>query len=190
MAKLFLGIDWEEDFIRGSLAVPGAEVAERSTANFMINNSKDYAAEAFSEDFHPANHCSFEENGGPWPRHCEAYTIGSAISPLIVDAMHQFDGDVVIITKGEDPDREEYSLFRNEAGEEQFGYLVKTNDITEVDVCGLVREICVMNTIQDLHERFPEIKVNVLISLTPSLDGGETFAKWLEENPWCNIIEF
>jgi nicotinamidase/pyrazinamidase len=120
MAKLFLGIDWEEDFIRGSLAVPGAEVAERSTANFMISNGKDYAAEAFSEDFHPANHCSFKENGGPWPRHCEAYTIGSAISPLIVDAMHKFDGDVVIITKGEDPDREEYSLFRNEAGEEQF----------------------------------------------------------------------
>jgi nicotinamidase/pyrazinamidase len=189
MGKLFLGVDWQYGFITGQLAVPGAEEAGHAAANYFNENSKKYDAVAFSFDFHSRDHCSFEENGGPWKNHCMAHTIDAALFNDFVEPLKNFIGDVMFITKGEDPNREEYSLFRNEAGEEQFGYLVRTNNITEVDVCGLVREICVQNTIQDLHERFPDIKVNVLLEFTPSLDDGSAFAEWLKENSWCNVIE-
>jgi hypothetical protein len=32
---------------------------------------------------HPANHCSFRTQGGPWPRHCVMYTYGASCPPQL-----------------------------------------------------------------------------------------------------------
>jgi outer membrane receptor protein involved in Fe transport len=82
----------------------------------------------------------------------------------------------------EDEKKEEYSLFSCDANSQMFKSIVNDYSITEIDVCGIVREICVMNTIKDLHTQYPNMRVNVLMQYTPSLDGGTTFTKYLDEN--------
>src|SRR5439155_1642544 len=35
----------------------------------------------FTRDWHPPDHCSFRENGGPWPSHCVRKSTGAEFHP-------------------------------------------------------------------------------------------------------------
>lgn len=189
MAKLILIVDPQNDFINGSLPVPLAAEQMNQLSEYLRMISGIYAAKAVSCDWHPVDHCSFKENGGEWPRHCVSYTKGAVIWPNIEDGLFETKGRVYFLNKGTDPDIEEYSLFMSKKSAAQFDEIVKKYNITEVDVCGIVREICVMNTIKDLHATYPNMIVNVLMAYTPTLDSGVTFNKYLEENKaWLNPI--
>ena len=182
MAKMLLIVDPQIDFINGSLPVPLAAEAMNELANYLKVVSGMYDVKVVSVDFHPWNHCSFKENGGEWSAHCIGHTTGAAIWPTLVEPVTKTGGPVKFIRKGEDEKKEEYSLFSCDANSQMFKSIVNDYSITEIDVCGIVREICVMNTIKDLHAQYPNMKVNVLMPYTPSLDGGMTFAKYLDEN--------
>lgn len=88
-----------------------------------------------TRDFHPANHCSFHERGGPWPPHCVIGTPGAAIHPSI-DAVAQ-----LIISKGTDPEREQYSAF--DAG---LGAMLQARGIRRLVIGGLATDYCVRST--------------------------------------------
>src|SRR5512134_2546122 len=70
-------VDVQNDFVTGSLAVPrGAEVIpvlNRYAAAFAAESLPLFA----TRDWHPRDHCSFHEHGGPWPPHCVADTSGA-----------------------------------------------------------------------------------------------------------------
>ena len=68
------------DFIDGSMACEGADSAIKHSLEYI---DKETAATdpddsgvrsiypiLFVRDHHPADHCSFKEQGGPWPPHC------------------------------------------------------------------------------------------------------------------------
>ena len=75
MRKILVAVDLQNDFIDGSLAVPNA-----ADVIPIINAAKhDYDLVYFTLDWHCANHCSFNTNGGPWPPHCIHYTHGAAL---------------------------------------------------------------------------------------------------------------
>ena len=182
MGKLILIVDPQNDFIKGSLPVPMANNAMDELANYLMVVSGMYDAKLVSVDFHPWNHCSFTEFSGEWPAHCIAHTSGAAIWDSLVNPIVKTGGPSFFIRKGESKDKEEYSLFGDAENCEKVQQIFNEYDITEVDVCGIVREICVMNTIKDLHRIYPNMKVNVLMRYTPSLDGGVAFSKYLSEN--------
>ena len=72
-------IDVQNDFLPGgSLAVPkGEEVVP--ILNQYLALFQEAALPVFAtRDWHPSNHCSFVEQGGPWPPHCVAGTTGAA----------------------------------------------------------------------------------------------------------------
>ena len=57
-------VDFQNDFVNGSLAVPGAETARDNIITFIGNNFPNIHNIFFTVDNHPENHCSFIENGG------------------------------------------------------------------------------------------------------------------------------
>ena len=98
-------------------------------------------------DHHPANHCSFVEQGGPWPPHC----VAGSREAQIHDDLLPFVQEELTFYKGCNPELEQYSGFdgRNEAGQS----LSEVLDLlgTEVIyVVGIATEFCVRNTAEDL----------------------------------------
>jgi nicotinamidase/pyrazinamidase len=71
-------VDVQNDFLPGgSLPVRGGDeiipVLNRYIALFHAHELPIFA----TRDWHPPNHCSFLQNGGPWPPHCIAETRGA-----------------------------------------------------------------------------------------------------------------
>ena len=185
--KLLFIVDPQHDFIDGTLAVPGAAEAMHKLANYVKENKDDYEAIVVSLDWHQRGHCSFvgqqdyEGKPGTWPVHCLRYSWGASVWQRL---MQQLDNiDTYMLTKGLYADKEAYSLFQDLDSNYRFRTLMDDHKITDVDFCGIVREVCVQNTLIDFLRIFPEIDPTVLMDFTPALDDGTTFKKFLEENP-------
>jgi len=87
-----------------------------------------------SQDWHPANHMSFTERGGPWPPHCVQMTPGADFHPALdQSAVH------LVVRKGYDSEREQYSAF----DEILLGDMLKGAGVTRVFMGGVATEYCV-----------------------------------------------
>ena len=93
-----------------------------------------------TRDWHPPNHCSFHDQGGPWPVHCVAGTPGS-LPPTGFEA----PASAVIIYKAIDPDQEAYSAFHRTALDRHLRAL----GVRRVFIGGLATDYCVMHTVKD-----------------------------------------
>jgi len=134
-------IDVQNDFLPGGmLAVPeGDQVIaplNRCMAVFQARGLPVYA----TRDWHPADHCSFRSQGGPWPAHCVQGTTGAAFSPAL-----EVPASARMISKAMNPARENYSDFE---GTELDGQL-RAFGVTRVFVGGLATDYCVLNTVRD-----------------------------------------
>ena len=139
MSRALLIVDFQNDFTPGgALAVPqGDEIAGRINA---LAASGDYDLVVATRDWHPPDHGSFAEQGGPWPVHCVADTQGAQLHP----ALDQSRVDV-IVDKGQDASTEGYSGFEGT----RLGELLRERGITQVTVVGLATDYCVKNTALD-----------------------------------------
>jgi nicotinamidase-related amidase len=104
-----------------------------------------------TRDWHPADHGSFAERGGPWPVHCVRDTEGAQLHP----ALDQQQVDVVIDT-GTDPDTEGYSGFDGT----NLGELLAERGIDRVTVVGLATDYCVKHTALDALRQGLEVTVD------------------------------
>jgi nicotinamidase/pyrazinamidase len=136
-------VDVQNDFCPGgALAVPsGDEVIP------VINRLlKHRWLSVATMDWHPADHCSFEPHGGPWPPHCVQETAGAELHPELDAARIEF-----IITKGWHPDEEAYSGFHGT----ELAKILREKGVTGVVVCGIATDYCVRATAHDaLQEGF------------------------------------
>lgn len=138
-------IDFQNDFCPGgALAVPhGDEIAER--VNELIRSGR-FDLVVATRDWHPADHGSFAERGGPWPVHCVQGTPGAELHPAL-----DRDGIDVVVDKGQNPQTEGYSGF----DETELTSLLRGRGIDSVTVVGLATDYCVKNTALDaLREGF------------------------------------
>ena len=105
MSEALLVIDVQNDFTPGgALGVPhGDEIAPR--LNELAASGR-FELVVATRDWHPADHGSFAEQGGPWPVHCVAGTPGAELHP----ALDRGPIDVVV-DKGQDRSTEGYSGF-------------------------------------------------------------------------------
>lgn len=172
--KLLLIIDPQIDFINGTLPVAGAEVAMNALAEYLGSHGKDYAHIIVTADRHPMRHCSFKSQGGSWPAHCVADSVGAAIWPAVMNRLLDCPDKVTVLHKGEDILREEYSILKNISATETILDLLKVANINQIDLCGLAGDVCVADTLRDaVALRLPQ-KINVLTRFSPSIDGGNT----------------
>ena len=142
-------VDMLYDFIDGSMACQEADKAVTNTLDYlkMLPARSDFPV-LFVRDHHPANHCSFQAQGGPWPPHCVQGTHGADIHEALAPYAHE---DLCFF-KGEDPEKEQYSGFEgmNPAGQSLCDVL-QILEIRHVVVCGICTEDCVYNTVKDLQ---------------------------------------
>lgn len=141
-------VDVQNDFLPGG-ALP---VSEGDQIIPILNDYLDlfkrknqiYAV----RDWHPANHMSFKANGGPWPPHCVQESEGANFSSEM-----KLPINVTIISKGTDPERENYSGFQ--AGD--LSSRLKLCQISRVFIGGLTTEYCVKYTVLDAVEQGFEV---------------------------------
>src|SRR5918998_5152133 len=105
MRRGLLIIDFQNDFTEGgALAVPDGDAIAPRVSELV--GSGDFDLVVATRDWHPADHGSFKEQGGPWPPHCVQGTPGAELH----DAAPRERIDVVV-DKGQDPATEGYSGF-------------------------------------------------------------------------------
>ncbi len=172
MKKLLLIVDPQIDFITGTLPVAGAAEAMDALAKYVKEQSNEYTVKIVTADWHPYHHSSFADEGGVWPRHCVQHSVGAAIWESLLVALNESKGGFTLLYKGDSIDKDEYSIMQNKASASILARLVKALKVDQIDICGLAGDICVLNTAKDITSTFENIKLNVLESYSPSLDGG------------------
>lgn len=161
-------VDMLNDFIDGSMACLNAKEAVNETAAFIDGKTAPESGQddenailgqfpiLFICDHHPADHCSFIENGGQWPAHCVTGTRGSAIH----DKLTPYVSEELTFYKGCDKNQEQYSGWEgmNKAGQ-SVEEVLDLLDISEVYVCGIATEYCVKATAEDLFKAGKKVTV-------------------------------
>ena len=181
MKRILLIVDPQNDFITGTLAVPGAKSMMLKLAEYDFAK---YDYVCVTMDSHPENHMSFKENGGIWPKHCVTYTNGWDMPEYLNEALKDANF-VSCYHKGTNPETEEYSIFdNNEDGftlHTQIKELMRQEDVY-VDVCGIAGDYCVLETIKGLRKFMGDKYIKVLMDYTASIDGGEKLTNYLNDN--------
>ena len=137
-------VDVQNDFCPGgALPVPkGDEVVP--VINKLIEKDN-FDLIVATLDWHPENHCSFVENGGPWPKHCIQNTFGAAFHPNL-----KVGKNWIIVKKAFLPEKDAYSGFE---GKDDSGRglieILKIHHIRKIVVVGLATEYCVKATALD-----------------------------------------
>ena len=134
-------VDVQNDFLPGgSLAVShGDEVVP--ALNRYIRQFRDLSLPVFAtRDWHPPDHCSFIEQGGPWPVHCVANATGSAFAADL-----ELPEDAIIISKASCRDQDAYSGFEGT----DLGTRLRSLVIKRLFIGGLTTDYCVLNTVKD-----------------------------------------
>lgn len=181
--KLLIIVDAQYDFINGSLPTDGAEEIIHNLANYLNTHVNDYEAIICTQDMHPDNHMSFIENGGIFPMHCVEYTHGADVYSEVSDALKKFEKQecLLFLSKGTNPNKEEYSIIQNQNGKRMIEDILKKCNITEVQVCGLLGNYCVGETLKDLSQYNKEIKIVALDDFILSNDDGSTLENIIKD---------
>jgi nicotinamidase/pyrazinamidase len=134
-------VDVQNDFLPGgALAVPqGAAIM--APLGLYAQRFDRHALPVFAtRDWHPPDHCSFREQGGPWPPHCVAGTAGAELAATL-----ETPRDATLVSKGTSPHADAYSGFEGTDLLQQLQEL----RVQRVFVGGLATDYCVKATTLD-----------------------------------------
>jgi nicotinamidase/pyrazinamidase len=158
-------VDLQPDFMPGgALACADGDAVVAPIAALLAQRR--YRTVVATQDWHPANHASFASHyagqqpfaqiqlhGHPqtlWPDHCVQGSAGAVLHPGV-----DWNAADLVLRKGTRPLVDSYSAFRENHGPEGSrpatglaGWL-RERGISEVHVCGLARDYCVLWTAQD-----------------------------------------
>ncbi len=140
--KAIILVDMQNDFSDiGSLPIEGTINLAKKINEFISKlDNKEYKIIA-SQDWHHFKHFSFVQ----YPVHCVYFSKGSKlISPL-----DEFKFDL-IVKKGTYRKIENFSPFYNGKRKTKLNSFLNKNNIKEVYVIGVAKDICVKETIMDL----------------------------------------
>ncbi len=170
---ILLAVDLQKDFIDGTLTVPGA-----ASVIPVINEVKSqFDLVYFTLDWHPVGHCSYKEQGGPWPVHCMHHTAGASIPDCVFEGLPE--DRMAFILKGRKVEREEYGAFVDYDNTKE--QLFQPGD--EVVVCGIAAEYCVLETLKNLYAISEEVgfTVKVFLEGTARFDSYDTVLAFMAE---------
>jgi len=137
-------VDVQRDFMPGgALPVPQGDIIIDPLNRLIELFSSKGLSIVFTRDWHPRDHISFSDRGGPWPPHCVMNTSGAEFHPNL-RAPH----NVIIISKGTERDKEAYSGFQ---GTNLHDILLEKG-IKRLFIGGVATEYCVKSTVLDALE--------------------------------------
>lgn len=132
-------VDVQHDFLPGgALAVATGERIFAPIDALAPRFRRVYA----TRDWHPLDHTSYAQYGGPWPVHCVAGTRGAAF-----DARLDLRKVDAVIDKGVERATDGYSGFAATS----LASDLRLHGVHRVFVCGLATDYCVKATALDAH---------------------------------------
>ncbi|MGM0481011.1 MAG: isochorismatase family protein [Pseudomonadota bacterium] len=163
-------VDVQNDFCPGGkLALDdGDEVVP--VINRMIAQAQQADIPIFaSRDWHPLQHVSFDERGGPWPPHCVQDTAGAEFHPDL-----NLPEQTRLISKGVRFDVDQYSAFDHTGLTSELVQL----DINRVWVVGLALEVCVKATALDAaNKNYQTVIVKDGVRFIDKADADEAYSE-------------
>lgn len=180
--RALIVVDVQNDFISGSLPVPGGEEVAKRVANLIAQDG--YQGVYTTQDFHiePGDHWSeTPDYVDTWPVHCKAWTDGALLHPVL-------RGQIGKITRRFFKGQRSAAYSGFEAvdaadgnGDAGLGEYLRQAGVTDVDVVGLALDYCVKATALDaLKYGFP---TRVLLDFTGAVtpEGGKAAITELAE---------
>jgi nicotinamidase/pyrazinamidase len=136
-----LVVDVQQDFLPGgALGIEGGDIIVPILSRY-VTWFHDRGLPIFAtRDWHPPDHCSFRDHGGPWPVHCVAGTPGS-----LPPAEFRLPPSAVTIYKAIDRDKEAYSTLKDTPLDRHLRAL----NVRRLFIGGLATDYCVLNTVKD-----------------------------------------
>jgi nicotinamidase/pyrazinamidase len=141
-----LVVDVQNDFCPGgALPAPGGDQILPALNRHVVDARGLGIPVYASRDWHPSITRHFNAYGGEWPPHCVQGSTGAQFHPALM-----LPPDVVVISKGDNPDRPGYSAFDGRTPQGK-SLLVDLRDhqIDSVYVSGIATEYCVKATVLD-----------------------------------------
>ena len=134
-------VDVQKDFLPGG----ALGVTDGSAVVPVLNGWIERFAAAgrpviFTRDWHPPDHCSFEDQGGTWPAHCVADSDGAAFAGDL-----RVPAGAMIVSKAVQPDEEADSGFQGTG----LSGTLRDLGIRRLYIGGLATDYCVKATVED-----------------------------------------
>jgi nicotinamidase/pyrazinamidase len=130
-------VDVQHDFLPGgALAVAEGERIFAPINALLPRFPRVYA----TRDWHPPDHSSFTQHGGPWPVHCVAGSHGAALDQRLC-----LSQTARIVEKGVDRKTDGYSGF----AATDLAADLRAHGVRRIFVCGLATDYCVKATALD-----------------------------------------
>ncbi|WP_339022374.1 isochorismatase family protein [Spiroplasma endosymbiont of Crioceris asparagi] len=151
MMKCLIVVDYQYDFAnpKGALYVKGGEAIKDIIEDRITFFRKNNWLVAYSMDWHPQNHISFKK----WGEHCVQDQKGAEIL-----LNNQPD---ILIKKGIKQNEDSYSAFYiAENVESSLKNFLQNNNVDEVEICGLARNVCVQATFDDAIKLGFKVTIN------------------------------
>jgi len=185
--NLLIIVDPQIDFTTGSLATKNGPAAMDYLAKALDQGAwKNYSWIIVTQDAHPANHCSFVEQGGVFPPHCVEGTEGMDVYPALQEVLNSLTASIPNIHymhKGNLAEKEEFSIFQNEQSGEKLRVTIEDFGFEGIDVCGIATDYCVYETVKDLIAFYPAKQVRVVTNCLAAVDDNDTkLADLMKEN--------
>jgi nicotinamidase-related amidase len=154
-------VDVQHDFMPGgSLGVEAGERILDPIDDLASRFARVYA----TRDWHPADHSSFAQYGGPWPVHCVAGTHGAAFHPDL--DLQKVD---MVVEKGTDRETDGYSAFAATRLEAD----LRAHGIRRLFICGLATDYCVKASALDARAAGFEVVVIEDAAAAVNVDPGD-----------------
>lgn len=152
--------DVQIDFLPGgALGVPEGDQVVPILNRWMAAAHEAGATVIAVRDWHPPNHISFRQRGGPWPPHCVQNTRGAQFHPAL-----RLPEGTLVWSKGADPEREDYSAFHHS----DLALQLRRRGIKRLWIGGLATDYCVRTTVLDA--RAAGFEVHVLVAATRAIN--------------------
>jgi nicotinamidase/pyrazinamidase len=136
-----LVVDVQNDFLPGgALGIVGGDAVLVPLAQYLELWRARGLPIFVTRDWHPPDHCSFRERGGPWPVHCVAGTPGAAFSPRL-----PVPPGTPIVSKATRSDEEAYSAFHGT----DLDARLRAAGVRRVFIGGLATDYCVRASVAD-----------------------------------------
>lgn len=138
-------VDVQNDFLPGGplAVVDGDRVVAPLNRYIHLFQQRELPL-VFTRDWHPANHCSFHAQGGPWPPHCVAGSPGAGFAP----GLH-VPANATLISKGAHAGIDAYSAFQGTG----LGAYLQRLGCRRIFVGGLATDYCVLATVRDARQQ-------------------------------------
>jgi nicotinamidase/pyrazinamidase len=134
-------VDVQRDFMPGGpLPVPDGDSVVKPLNDLIGRFESRGLPVILTRDWHPRDHISFKERGGPWPPHCVAGTEGAEFHKDL-----RILRDSIIISKATERDKEAYSGFEGTDLDD----VLRKSGVRRLFVGGVATEYCVRATVMD-----------------------------------------